>query len=296
MKKAVFTIALILGLQLSLTAVAQNNDLIALRVPHFVRPLVEKWVTEYQKSNINVDFQFVSGKSQDNNNTISFTTDDDAVAFARFAVLPITTKASKAQQLIGSHRLNAKKLKSLFFEKEDFDEEEEDDNEQALHIYTGNGQQSVSRFIASYFKQETANYKGKKISGDDSFLNTAISRDPLGITFNPLSNIFDLQSRHLKNDLTLVGLDLKKDVAGSFSDKGSLDEVLQILENEKPAEVAVEKVAISFNGTDEAVNRFLQWVLENGTKYNHQYGLLNLDQKETSAQINKVQNKLTAQQ
>ena len=41
MKKAVFTIALILGLQLSLTAVAQNNDLIALRVPHFVRPLVE---------------------------------------------------------------------------------------------------------------------------------------------------------------------------------------------------------------------------------------------------------------
>ena len=122
MKKTVFTIALILGLQLSLTAVAQNNDLIALRVPHFVRPLVEKWVTEYQKSNINVDFQFVSGKSQDNNNTISFTTDDDAVAFARFAVLPITTKASKAQQLIGSHRLNAKKLKSLLFEKEDFDE------------------------------------------------------------------------------------------------------------------------------------------------------------------------------
>ena len=160
MKKAVFTIALILGLQLSLTAVAQNNDLIALRVPHFVRPLVEKWVTEYQKSNINVDFKFVSGKSQDNNNTISFTTDDDAVAFARFAVLPITTKASKAQQLIGFHSLNAKKLKSLFFEKEDFDEEEEDnDNEQALHIYTGSGQQSVSRFIASYFKQQTIKVK-----------------------------------------------------------------------------------------------------------------------------------------
>ena len=47
MKKIVFTIALILGLQLSLTAVAQNNNQVALRVPNFVRPLVEKWITDY---------------------------------------------------------------------------------------------------------------------------------------------------------------------------------------------------------------------------------------------------------
>ena len=104
-----------------------------------------------------------------------------------------------------------------------------------------------------------------------------------------------MKSRHLKNDLSLIGLDLKKDVANSFSDNGTLDEVLNILESGKPDEVAVEKVAITFNSTDEAVNRFLQWVLENGTKYNHQYGLLNLDKKEASAQINKVQNTLTAQ-
>ena len=114
-----------------------------------------------------------------------------------------------------------------------------------------------------------------------------------GVTFNTLSNIFDLQSRHLKSELSLVGLDLKKDVANSFN--GTLDEVLTILENTKPAEVAVEKVGITFNNNDEAVRRFLQWVLENGTKYNHQYGLLNLDQKVAEAQTDKVQSKLTAQ-
>lgn len=275
MKKAVFTIALILGLQLSLTAVAQNNDLIALRVPHFVRPLVEKWVTEYQKSNINVDFQFVSGKSQDNNNTISFTTDDNAVAFARFAVLPITTKASKAQQLIGSHRLNAKKLKSLFFEKEDFDEEEDNDNEQALHIYTGSGQQSVSRFIASYFKQETANYKGKKISGDDSFLNTAISRDPLGITFNPLSNIFDLQSREVRSDLALLPLDINKEGKQVLND-GHLDQIITLLENQTYSEIPVGTIGLSYNHANPVLESFVQWALVNGTQYVHEYGLLQL--------------------
>ena len=141
---------------------------------------------------------------------------------------------------------------------------------------------------------ESANFRGKRISGDDLFLNTAISKDPLGVTFNALSNIFDLKSRHLKGDLSLVGLDLKKDLENSFSDNGTLDDVLNILENGKPAEITVEKVGIRFNNADDAVNHFLQWVLENGTKFNHEYGLLNLDKKETNAQINKVQSVLTA--
>jgi hypothetical protein len=132
----------------------------------------------------------------------------------------------------------------------------------------------VASSFAHNFGEESTNFRGKRIAGDDLFLNTAITKDPLGVTFNTLSNIFDLKSRQLKNDLSLVGLDLKKDVANSFN--GTLDEILSALESGKPAEVAVEKVAIAFGNTDEAVDRFLQWVLENGTKYNHQYGLLNL--------------------
>ena len=34
---------------------------------------------------------------------------------------------------------------------------------------------------------------------------------------------------------------------------------------------------------------------ENGTKYNHEYGLLNLDRKEAGTQIDKVRTVLTAQ-
>ena len=71
MKKSVFHIALFLGLLLSQTAISQEK--ISLRVPNFVRPLVEKWASDYQKSHTNVDFQFVSGKSQDNNHTLSLT-------------------------------------------------------------------------------------------------------------------------------------------------------------------------------------------------------------------------------
>ena len=115
------------------------------------------------------------------------------------------------------------------------------------------------------------------------------------MTFNTLSNIFDLESRQLKSELSLVSLDLKKELETSFNGNGTLDDVLNILESSKSAEVAIERVGITINNPDEAVNRFLQWVLENGTKYNHEYGLLNLDNKVAEAEIKKVTNTFTAQ-
>jgi hypothetical protein len=203
-------------------------------------------------------------------------------------VLPITARSSEAARLLEGKHLNAKKLKQLFFLGDEFDDEVKNKAFERIIVYSGSNASSVASSFAHNFGEESTNFRGKRIAGDDLFLNTAIAKDPLGVSFNTLSNIFDLQSRRLKSDLSLVGLDLKKDVAVSFSDKGSLDEVLTILETEKPAEVTVGKVAITYNGTDEAVSRFLQWVLENGTKYNHQYGLLNLNQKELSAQVSYV--------
>lgn len=278
MRKPVYTIALFLGLLVSQTAQAQNEQ-VTLYVPNFVRPLVEKWVTEYQKTNTQVDFQFVSGKSQNRDNNIIFTTDDDALAFARFAVLPVTAKASKAQQLIGSHRLNSKKLKNLFFVKEDYDEEEDDNRETELHIYSGSSQQSVSHFFARYFKQEDINYKGKKISGDDSFLNTAISRDTWGVTANLIPNIFDLQSRQVREGLALLPLDIDKQGKQVLSE-GCLDDIIALLENQTYGEIPVGKVGLAYNHANPVLNDFVQWIMIYGTQYVHEFGLLELPKKD----------------
>ena len=122
-----------------------------------------------------------------------------------------------------------------------------------------------------------------------------MTKDPLGVSFNALPNIFDLQSRHIKDDLTIIGIDVKKNLEESFSDKATLDELIAVLENGKVSEIAVEKIGVSYNGGDDAVNQFLQWVLTDGTKFNHEFGLLNLDNKLTQVQIEKVKDILTAQ-
>ena len=313
MKKIAFTIALALSLGLNNTWAEgngkstneTNSSVRTIKSPRFVRPLVEKWIEEYAKTEPGVTFQLVKGSgNQDNIDLLVSFDNQDAdtkdfshiIYFGETAVLPITARSSEAARLLEGKHLNAKKLKQLFFLNDDFDEDvKKNKTFEAITVYSGSNATSVASSFAHNFGEESTNFRGKRIAGDDLFLNTAIAKDPLGVTFNTLSNIFDLQSRHLKSDLSLVGLDLKKDLEKSFTDNGTLDDVLTILENGKPAEVTIEKVGITFNSTDGAVNRFLEWVLENGIKYNHQYGLLNLDSKVAEAQTKKVINTLTAQ-
>ncbi|MBQ9260641.1 MAG: hypothetical protein IJ185_00865, partial [Prevotella sp.] len=218
------------------------------------------------------------------------------IYFGEFAVLPITASGSEAAKVLEGKHLNSKKLKQLYFLNDDFDEDVKKIKQfEKLVIYSGSNATSVASSFAHNFGEESSNFRGKRISGDDMFLNTALSKDPLGVSFNALPNIFDLKSRHIKNDLTIIGIDVKKSLEDSFSDKATLDELILALENGKVSEVAVEKIGVSYNVADGAINQFLSWVLAQGTKYNHEFGLLNLDNKLTQAQIDKVKTEFTAQ-
>lgn len=309
MKRIAFTIALILSLGLSnvwAEGNGTNSGVRYVKAPRFARPLVEKWISEYAKTQPGVELQIAkSNQNQgnidlnvvfDNQDTKSEDFSHTIVYFGEFAVLPITASGSEAAKVLEGKHLNSKKLKQLYFLNDDFDEDVKKIKQfEKLVIYSGSNATSVASSFAHNFGEESANFRGKRISGDDLFLNTALAKDPLGVSFNALPNIFDLQSRHIKSDLTLISIDVKKNLEDSFSDKATLDEVISILENGKVSEVAIEKVGVSYNGADDAVNQFLQWVLTNGVKYNHEFGLLNLDNKVTQVQIDKVKTIFTAQ-
>ena len=305
MKRIAFTIALFLSLGLSSVWAEENstnNNVRTIKAPRFARPLVEKWIEEYAKTEPGVEFQIAKGQE---NIDLTVTIDNQEADTKDFchllyigetAVLPITARSSEAARLLEGKHLNAKKLKQLFFLNDDFDEDVKKIKAfENIIIYSGSNATSVATSFAHNFGEEAANFRGKRISGDDLFLNTALQKDPLGVSFNALSNIFDLENRHLKSDLSLVGIDVKHDLAQRFSDDGTLDEVLEALENGKVSEVAVEKIGLDFNIADEAVGHFLEWILANGTKFNHTYGLLNLDQKVAEAEASKIKNTLTAQ-
>ena len=309
MKKIALTIAVLFSISISnIWAEETSTNASSVRyvkAPRFARPLVEKWITEYAKTQPDVEFQIAKGNQNQDNIALNVVFDNQntereefshVVYFGEFAVLPITASGSEAAKVLEGKHLNSKKLKQLYFLNDDFDEDVKKNKQfDKLIIYSGSNASSVATSFAHNFGEESSNFRGKRISGDDLFLNTALVKDPLGVSFNALPNIFDLKSRHIKDNLTIIGIDVKKSLEDSFSDKATLDELILALENGKVSEVAVEKIGVSFNIADDAVNQFLSWVLAQGTKYNHEYGLLNLDNKLVQAQINKVKTEFTAQ-
>ena len=309
MKKIALTIAVLFSISISnIWAEETSTNASSVRyvkAPRFARPLVEKWITEYAKTQPDVEFQIAKGNQNQDSIALNIVFDNQntereefshVVYFGEFAVLPITASGSEAAKVLEGKHLNSKKLKQLYFLNDDFDEDVKKNKQfEKLVIYSGSNASSVATSFAHNFGEESSNFRGKRISGDDLFLNTALIKDPLGVSFNALPNIFDLKSRHIKDNLTIIGIDVKKSLEDSFSDKATLDELILALENGKVSEVAVEKIGVSFNIADDAVNQFLSWVLAQGTKYNHEYGLLNLDNKLVQAQINKVKTEFTAQ-
>ena len=309
MKRLALTIAVLLSINVGNIWAEQNSTNASsvryVKAPRFARPLVEKWITEYAKTQPGVEFQIAKGNQNQGNIDLNVVFDNQdtrpqdfshIVYFGEFAVLPITASGSEAAKVLEGKHLNSKKLKQLYFLNDDFDEDVKKNKQfEKLIIYSGSNATSVAASFAHNFGEESSSFRGKRISGDDLFLNTALAKDPLGVSFNALPNIFDLQSRRLKNDLTIIGIDVKKNIEENFSDKATLDELISVLENGKISEVAVEKIGVSYNQGDDAINHFLEWVLENGTKYNHEYGLLNLDHKLAQEQISKVKTTLTAQ-
>ena len=309
MKKLALAIAVLLSINIShIWAEGNSTNSSSVRyvkAPRFARPLIEKWITEYEKTQPGVEFRIAKGNQNQGNIDLNVVFDNHdtkpedfshIIYFGEFAVLPITASGSEAAKVLEGKHLNSKKLKQLYFLDDDYDEEVKKNKQfEKLVIYSGSNASSVASSFARNFGEESSSFRGKRISGDDLFLNTALSKDPLGVSFNALPNIFDLQSRHVKSDITIIGLDVKKNLEESFSDKATLDEVINALENGKVQEVAIEKIGVSYDQADDAVSQFLQWVLTNGTKFNHEYGLLNLDNKLAQAQIDKVKTVLTAQ-
>ena len=298
MKRIALAIAVLLNIHTANTWAESNNNTTSdasvsnvtsvhyVKAPRFARPLVEKWITEYAKTQPGVEFQIAKGNQNqddidlnvvfDNSETNTETT-NHIVYFGEFAVLPITASGSEAAKVLEGKHLNSKKLKQLYFLNDDFDEDVKKIKQfEKLVIYSGSNNTSVATSFAHNFGEESTSFRGKRISGDDLFLNTALAKDPLGVSFNALPNIFDLKSRHLKEDLTIIGLDVKKNLEESLSGKGTLDEIIDALEHGKVQEVTVEKIGVRYKNADEDVNRFLSWVVSTGTKYNHEYGLLNL--------------------
>jgi ABC-type phosphate transport system substrate-binding protein len=266
----------------------------------YALPLLEKWVTEYNSTNPEVQVEWAAKNSENIDlrivaNVDSNSSGDDGKSITyigRSALLPVTTKENPLYEQIARKKFGKKELKRLFFADDPFGEEEpsKDKFKEQLTVYSGSGRSSGATFFASHFGQSSADFRGKKIQGDDIYLLQAIVKDPTGITFNNLSYIYDLNDRQLKDNIALLPLDVKKDYLEVLKSE-NLDRTISLLENEKVELVPVLNIGFSYDKEVE-VGQFLSWIITKGQKFNHEFGFLQVDEKTLSHQKNILGNNL----
>jgi ABC-type phosphate transport system substrate-binding protein len=269
---------------------AQNAETIHIKGDHFVQPIVEKWISEYKKENTassvnikinqeveNVQLSIVASQPSDEN---SQAIGERVIYVGKYALIPVSNTGNPLLEK-ASKGLKKKELANLIFEKDILDDEYDADKKEkyTATVYSRGGQASTTLTLADYFDQSPERIKGKKIIGDEIYLINAIKKDVSGIAFNTLNYVYDLKSRQLKADITILPLNIKdkqKDVLGA----NDIDKTIALLEESKIESIPVGSFGIRIPAEyagNENVLSFVNWILAQGQKFNHEYGFLNLD-------------------
>lgn len=289
-----FLIAVFAAVALSVSAATSQNDgVITIKVNKASKTLVEKWIEAYKTVNPTVEIAVVSGKNVDADLTLvsSHQTGVNVTYVGRYALLPVTSAKNPLLDDIQRKEWKSKDIKRLFFTAEDLDEEYEEEMESKhnklkdkLTVYSGSGKASFSGIFASHFGRTTDDLRGNRIAGDDLYLLSAIEEDRASVTFNALSNLYDLSSRTLHSDLVLLPLGVKK-TQSEVLRSGNLDETLQLIESEDIDLIPVEDIGFTYSAFDRDIDQFLQWIVSTGQQYNHEAGFLRLTDKEVESQL-----------
>lgn len=274
-------------------ATSQNDGVITVKVNKASKALVEKWIEAYKAVQPNVEIAVVSGKNADADLTLVSSHQEGAQVtyVARYALLPVTTAENPLLNDIQKKEWKSKDIKSLFFTAEDLDEEYEEKVEgkhnklkDKLTVYSGSSKASLSGIFASHFGRTSDDLRGNRIAGDDFYLLSAINEDKASVTFNALSNLYDLSSRTLRSDLVLLPLGVKASQREALR-SGNLDETLELIEDEDIDLIPVEEIGFTYNSVDADIDNFLQWIIRAGQEYNHKAGFLRLTDKEVESQL-----------
>ena len=295
---------LLFALFISATAFgAENtaNQTILISGTRFTYPLIEKWITEYSKTNPNVSIKLAlkanAAESPDLNiiahqpASTELQPDQSIIYAGRYALLPVTNNNNPILSATAKKGLNKKELDKLFFEVLSDDNEPAEKSKFDATIYSRENQACTSTVLAGYFGHTASEIRGKKVVGDDIYLLSAIKKDSIGLAYNNLGYLYDVNSRKLKAGISLLPIDLKKDAKPILS--GNLDEVLSILETNKVETIPVEKIGFIYaqQNARKEVSEFLKWVLTEGQKFNHDKGFLNLNKDLLAEQANLLSEK-----
>jgi phosphate transport system substrate-binding protein len=315
MKKSKTILSLtVIATAISFSAISQvkaDQNYAYLTGTKFTYPLIEKWILEYKKVNPTARIKLLKkGENNTDSANISIVShkleetklkqNDSYVQVAEYALLPIANEANPLVKTVVKKGIEEKQLKDIFF-KTSHDEllssEElaKKKEKNPYTVYTRATSSCASISFADHFVTKWENINGKGISGDDKHLLQAVLKDTNSISYNNLGYIYDLNTRLPVKGIVILPIDINQNGKLDKEEQiyGTLDQVITYLEN-NPDEKRIPTAYVNFifdkSITNETLQLFLNWVLTDGQKYNHELGFFNYGPKVQAKQIKILQN------
>ena len=262
----------------------------------FVLPVVEKWIAEYKKENPESQIRIQTNQTGHKNlnslsiiaNQSSETGNDKIVYLGKYALIPVSNTNNPLLSKAGKG-LKKKDLTKLLFEQSIDDEdlfEEERKEKFTATVYSRKGDAATSITLAEAFGASTDRIRGKGIIGDELYLLNAVQKDESGITFNTLNYVYNLHSRKLKPELSILPLNIGSKHRKAIESQ-NMDQVITLLEETEIDEIPVGKFGLRIPGNlvkNTEVQKFVKWLFTHSPEFNHQFGFLNLEEEELDKQ------------
>jgi phosphate transport system substrate-binding protein len=283
------TVALLFGTAIASSFInkVQEKKSITVTGTRFFYPLVEKWAEEFRKENPDVDIIVKFGLQNADISMTGTPVDKENpdkgkyTVVSKFAVVPIINGQNPAWTELQKRGLSEADFEKIYFRGD------QQQNSFAVNsgltvpirVYT-RGACASATFSRHFGKQinDLANLDTK--IADDEVLLQNVLNDSLGVAYNNLGFVYDLQTRKQKPGIKVVPVDLngngKIDSDENFYD--NLDQLILKLETAHIDFPPVGKMVFIYKEDKPEVKAFVNWVQTKGQHYNHSLGFLNTQQ------------------
>lgn len=277
----------------STDVLAKKNSQQIVRVTgvRFAYPLVQKWIDDFNKEYPDIQAIIESRASADPSqyevlieayeHTEEVKKDREYAYIGRYAVLPVSNSKSELAKIYADKGLNKDLIVQLFFHDIYADREKQKEIKVPFTVYTRLQKAGAPITFANYFGYEQKDVKGKSIAGADEHILKALLRDSTGLSYLPLSLIYDRGTKAPVDGITVLPVDLNGN--GKVNDEEKFYTDLSVVTQRFEAADANDLNNVPINYLHLSVDKesanadavtFVKWVINNGQKDLNAFGYL----------------------
>jgi len=284
MKKTIVSIIVLVSILIF--GLKTNAQTIRIAGTRLTYPLFQKWIDEYSKLHTDVHF-ILNSKQPVDSVDISIVSHKLAATDIKVGKSAITVSRYIQLPVVNSNRVDVASLQEKGFNEATFKQvyfgETSSTNigsDAVFTVYKRKQNACASQSFANHFGSEQKDIKGIGVVGDDKDLLNAVKQDINGVSYNNLGFIYDLKTRKLIDSIAIVPIDFNDNGKIDANERiyGTLDNILTYAEKTNSSKLLIEEVHVLYNpiNPNKEVSNFLNWILETGQQYNHEYGFLSL--------------------